>query len=212
MSEFEYHSIYKKYDMRGEISIGTGTVKVHNIFDLMPAFMRDADIVFCDTPGNGGALKSYYAKANISYEGVRYDAFAERLLNVIEEINPRIVFLEVFKGNRQRFEDAFRDRYSNVKVFDSMYYKKPQNKCWIIMASNAALPSVDFSGQDEEKIIERICNEIDFRCIADPCMGKGLVGYYADKAGKKFVGTELNYKRLAVLLERINTHRRGSIS
>lgn len=212
MSEFEYRGIYKKYNMSGEISIGTGKVKVHNIFNPMPGFMRDADVVFCDTPGNGGALKSYYAKAKISYEGVTYDAFADRLIRVIEEIDPRLVFLEVFKGNRKRFEDALRDRYRNVKVLDSTYYNKPQNKCWIIMASNEDLPSVDFSGQDEEKIIERICNEIDFRCIADPCMGKGLVGYYADKAGKRFVGTELNYKRLAVLLERINTQSRGSIN
>ena len=34
-------------------------------------------------------------------------------------------------------------------------------------------------------------------------MGRGLVGVNAYKNGKRFVGTELNHKRLAVLLERI---------
>ena len=36
-------------------------------------------------------------------------------------------------------------------------------------------------------------------------MGRGLVGVNAYKNGKRFVGTELNHKRLAVLLERIVT-------
>ena len=41
--------------------------------------------------------------------------------------------------------------------------------------------------------------------IGDLCMGRGLVGVNAYKNGKRFVGTELNHKRLAVLLERIVT-------
>ena len=39
-------------------------------------------------------------------------------------------------------------------------------------------------------------------------MGQGLVGWYANQAGKRFVGTELNPKRLAVLVESIETNKK----
>ena len=42
--------------------------------------------------------------------------------------------------------------------------------------------------------------------LGDFCMGRGLVGYYSNKAGKHFVGTELNKKRLAILLDMINNN------
>jgi hypothetical protein len=41
-------------------------------------------------------------------------------------------------------------------------------------------------------------------------MGRGLVGFYAHSDGRQFVGTELNYKRLAVLIERVKTGRKGT--
>jgi predicted RNA methylase len=41
-----------------------------------------------------------------------------------------------------------------------------------------------------------------FECVADLCMGRGLTGISAYKLGKKFVGTELNKRRLAVLIDK----------
>lgn len=54
---------------------------------------------------------------------------------------------------------------------------------------------------DEEDIIEWICKNEDYACIGDLCMGLGLVGLNAYRNGRKFVGTELNHKRLSVLLD-----------
>lgn len=209
---YNYHDIYKKYDMTGVIHIGNGTVKVHDIFDPLPDFMHEADVLFCDPPCNRGNLKSFYTKAELESRSEDYAPFENRLFEVIDEINPIIVFIEVFKANKDTFIAEISKRFSNVKVFDSMYYKNPKNKCWIIVGSNETLPNIDLNDIDEEKVIEKICFEVDFKCIADPCMGKGLVGFYANKAGKRFVGTELNSKRLAVLLERVSTGERGKIN
>ena len=38
-------------------------------------------------------------------------------------------------------------------------------------------------------------------------MGQGLVGWNAYKNGKKFVGTEINKKRLAVLVDKIEANK-----
>lgn len=54
---------------------------------------------------------------------------------------------------------------------------------------------------NQEKVIRYICNYHSYNCIGDLCMGTGLVGKYAFLNRKKFVGIELNKKRLALLVE-----------
>jgi hypothetical protein len=56
---------------------------------------------------------------------------------------------------------------------------------------------------DEEDIIGWVCANEDYGCIGDLCMGRGLVAVNAYKNGKKFVGTDLNHKRLSVTVEKI---------
>lgn len=210
--KWNYHDVYKQYNMDGDIHIGTGVVRVHDIFDATPDFMKEADVVFSDPPCSLGNLRSFYTKAEIEERTAQYFAFQKRFFAVIDEIHPRLVFLEVFKANKEAFIAELGVRYKNIKVFDSMYYRKPSNKCWIVMASNEPLPDIDLNGIDEEYAIERICEQIPFKCIADPCMGKGLVGFYANKYGKPFVGTELNKQRLAVCVQRVTTGERGKIN
>jgi len=209
---WDYGGAFERYDMSGEISVGNGTLKVHDIFDKIPDFMRKADVLFSDPPCSFGNLRSFYTKAEIEERTSQYFAFQKRFFAVLDEIRPRLVFLEVFKANKEAFVAELCVRYKNIKIFNNMYYRKPQNKCWIIMASNNSLPDIDLNGIDEEYAIEHICEEIPFECIADPCMGKGLVAFYANKYGKKFVGTELNKKRLAVCVERVVTGQRGKIN
>ena len=63
---------------------------------------------------------------------------------------------------------------------------------------------MDVYAMDEEKIIEFICKNIEYNCIGDICMGRGLVGLNSYLNNKNFVGIELNHKRLSVLLENIS--------
>lgn len=202
MKIFNYGNHYKKYDMSGEIKIGTGVVKVNDIFNGIPDFMNCADVVFVDPPCSKGNLKSFYTKNQEELKQT-YENFNTALFKAIDKISPRKVFFEVFKSNRNDIIDLLEKRYVNISITKSYYYFKESNVCWMIQASNEG---VDFNLPylDEQRIIEHICKELDFDCIADPCMGRGLVGFYANKYGKRFAGTELNKKRLAVLVERIN--------
>ena len=80
-SKYKYGDIFEKYNMDGEIHVGTGTVKVHDIFNPLPDFMKKADIIFCDPPYNKSALSSYYTKADLKGKGPEtFDAFFERFL------------------------------------------------------------------------------------------------------------------------------------
>ena len=205
MSKWNYGGYADKYDMNGVIQIGTGKVKVHNIFDPLPDFMREADTVIVDPPCSLGNINSFYTKAGRLDYQTSYMPFAMRLWEVIDEIAPKTVVMELFKSNRELMEAEAKRRYEYVDVYNSTYYHNKKNKCYIMVCTN----DYDFTnppleGMDEQDVIEWVCKNMEYECIGDPCMGRGLVGFYANKYGRRFVGTELNGNRLAVLLERIN--------
>lgn len=203
--KFDYGNFHLKYDMSGEIKTGTGIVKVNDIFDGIPEFMKQADVLFSDPPCSKGNLKSFYTKNETELLNT-YENFNTALFSVVGEINPKHVFFEVFKSNKEIIEGFVKERFKNISVTQSYYYGYKSRVCWIVQGANDELLTLPYL--DEQYMIEYICKNLDFDCIADPCMGRGLVGFYANKHNKRFVGTELNEKRLAVLIERIN---RGKI-
>jgi len=204
-NKWEYRSFYKKYKMDKEIKIGTGVVKVHDIFNPLPKFMQNADVIFTDPPCSQSNIRSFYTKADLELTN-DYKLFVNRFFECIKKINPQMVFFEVFKSNKDAFVEKTKSIYKFVKVYDSYYYNNRKNVCWILQGSNVDF-DLKINNINEDKFIEHICKTIDFNCIGDLCMGMGLVGFYANKYGKKFVGTELNKKRLACLIEHINQNK-----
>lgn len=67
----------------------------------------------------------------------------------------------------------------------------------------AAAIDYDFTGMDEAKVIALVGKVEQYTVMGDLCMGQGLVGLSAYDAGKPFVGTELNKRRLANLLKKL---------
>lgn len=202
---WEYGEVYKKYDMSGIINIGTGTVKVHDIFNPLPDYMKNSDVIFSDPPCSEGNLKTFYTKADLKKLKF-FEDFQKRFFECVDEIKPKTLFLEVFANNKNSFYNECLKRFKQVIVLDSYYYHNKKNKCWVYYCCDEIDPKIVelLNNRDEQKIIELICKNYNFECIGDLCMGRGLVGYYANKYNRKFVGTELNQKRLAVLIDRIN--------
>lgn len=211
MKEYTYNGYAEKYDMSGVIQMGTGTFCVHDIFDPTPDFMKRADVIFTDPPGSTALLNGFYSKAGKAPRAESYAAFLNRLFEVIAEIDPAFLYVEAFKFNLESIERELRSRFPFVQVNTNTYYKKAENRCWIIAGGKTALPDIQLDGIDEETAIEKICSCGAFGCIGDPCIGKGLVGYYANLSGLPFVGTELNKNRLAVLCDRLE-HGRGRMN
>lgn len=204
MTNWEYGGAYKKHDMSGEIALPNNSiVKVHDLTTGLPDFMKQADTVFVDPPCSTGNLRSFYTKADrdLLYP---FSEFEQALFAGIAEIAPKHLFVELFKSNGNAFMKRMGDMYRHVRVYDSHYYNKPANMCWIAHASNEPLPDYPIHGIDEAKAIAWICANHKYECIGDPCMGQGLVGKHAYINGRSFVGTELNPKRLAVLVDFIS--------
>lgn len=205
MADWDYGGAWRMHDMEGVIDLPNGScVQVHDITHGLPEFMRLADTLFIDPPCSTGNLKSFHTKADseLSYS---FGDFEDALFARINDIAPRHLFMEVFSSNKAVFIDRIKSLFHNVRIYDSFYYNKKTNKCWIIHASNEPIEEYPIDGIDETKAIKWIAENHSFSCIGDLCMGRGTVGWYAYLSGKRFVGTELNKKRLGVLVDRIRS-------
>ncbi len=204
--KFDYGNAYLEYPVDDFTFTDGSRLKVHNIFDPTPEFMKQADLLFVDPPWNEGNLRSFYTKNEDVLEDT-YSAFYHRLFEVIEEIQPMTAYVEIGKEYLADFIMEMRKHFKYVTFYNSSYYHTSKNHCYIVRGSfKAKKPRLD--GLDEENIIEWICENEAYTAIADPCMGQGLVALYASRAGKKFFGTEMNPKRLAVARKRVEHGRK----
>ena len=206
MPKWEYGEAYKRHPIGPDeiVQFDDGSqVKVHDIFSPLPSFMLEADLIFVDPPWNLGNLNTFYTKAErIDYQD-SFERFYKRLFACIAEIQPRICYLEVGKEYLSEFIREMKSLYKQVAFYNSTYYHSRDKLCYVVRGS-AKRKKLHLDYMDEEDIIKWICANEDYNCIGDLCIGRGLVGINAYQNGKKFVGTELNHKRLSVLLEKLS--------
>lgn len=175
-------------------------VAVHNLFDPLPDWMR-ADLLFVDPPWTLGNINSFYTKAGRSDYLRDFSVFADVLFRRIAEIAPRTAYIEI--GNRAvaEWEQRLLALFPHVQRWPVTYYRRhPTN---LLRGSLDGRCAHDYTGMDEARCIQAIARDERYQCIADPCMGRGQVGEAAYLAGHRFVGTELNKRRLACLLARL---------
>lgn len=204
MADWSYGGAYERHPCEtGLIVFEDGsTLKTHDINDGCPGFMKQADIIFTDSPWNTGNLRSFYTKAGKEMQHA-FGAFRVSLFDRIQEVNPRVCYLEIGKEFLPEFVLEMRRLYKYVTFYNSSYYHRAENHCYIVRGSNKARPVPKLDGMDEEDVVAWVCENEEYDCIGDFCMGQGLVAVNAAKNGKRFVGTELNHKRLAVTIERV---------
>lgn len=208
MTDWTYGGFAKKYDMSADkIEIGTGCVKVHDLMQPIPEWLT-GDIIFCDPPCSQANLQAFATKADKgALANNEYKLFEERLAAIFDKIAPKYIYLEVFQSNKDFWVGYLHERFNYMSIMHSYYYKKKTNHCWILAASHYGT-HLQMPYQDESDNIWNICYNSDKKLtICDPCMGMGLVGYWANYYGRKFTGTELNPHRLAYMIERINQGR-----
>lgn len=206
MPKWNYGNAYLRHPIDvGQVAVfeDGSMAKVHNIFDPSPEFMQQADLVFVDPPWNLGNLNTFYTKAGREDKQDSFERFYKRLFECIAEIGARTCYVEVGKEYLAEFVLEMKRLYNAVTFYNSTYYHRKENICYVVRGA-AKRKKLPLDYMDEEDIIAWICEHEDYSCVGDLCMGRGLVGVHARRNGKRFVGTELNPKRLSVLLERLH--------
>jgi DNA modification methylase len=206
MTKWLYGDAWEQFPIEeGEIwAIGNSKVAVHNIFNPLPDFMHNADLIFVDPPWNLGNINSFYTKAGRNDYLDSFDDFSKILFKRICDINPNTAYIEIGKQNIDNWYKRLISYFPFLHKWEVTYYKK--HLTYIIRGSKLNLIDYNFSGIDEAKCINIISKIENYNTIGDLCMGKGLVGIAAYNAGKNFVGTELNKRRLANLLQKLSKY------
>lgn len=186
---------------------GRSRVAVHNLFDPLPAFMLSADMLFVDPPWNLGNVNTFYTKAGRTDYLDSFFTFEDALFQRVRDIAPHTCYLEIGRQAVDRWHAELQRIYPVVQRWNVVYYRK--YPCCILRGSHRGPTDFDYTGMDEAKVIALAARIEDYTVLGDFCMGQGLVGLAAYDAGKPFVGTELNPRRLAVLLQKLA--KRGAV-
>lgn len=205
MANWNYGDAFLRHPIEyGETAIfdNGSMLMVNNIFDGLPVIMKNSDLLFVDPPWNLGNLNTFYTKADRTDYQESFEKFYLKLFDCIKKIEAEICYVEIGKENLHNFIIEMKKIYKYVTFYNSTYYHSKDKLCYVVRGSNKSKkPKLD--GMDEENIIQWICENEDYKCIGDLCMGRGLVAVNAYKNKKRFVGTELNKKRLSVTIERL---------
>lgn len=206
MNKWNYGGAHERFPIEDgelwEVDGGRGLLKVHDLYDELPHFTQTADMIIVDPPWNLGNVNTFYTKAEKQGEHQNtYHEFYVQLFKQIDVVNPHTIFIEIGKQNVENFIAELEQRFKFVQKWDITYYKK--YPCHYLRASNRSTTNFDYSNWDEWDAILKSLEIEDYETVLDLCMGQGLVAEGAYVNGKKFIGLELNKKRLAVVIERI---------
>lgn len=200
---YQYGDSWERYPMQaGEVwGWPDGSrVAVHDLFAPLPPWLR-ADLVFVDPPYNKAQYTGYYSKADLPRPDHDYNTFMQVLLARVAAMGARTLYVEMGSQTVAAWHGDLQRLYPHVQLWPVTYYRK--HPTWLLRGSHGGPTDYDYSGQDEAACIRLIAQRETYAVYGDPCMGRGLVGLAAYAAGKPFVGTELNPRRLAVLLDKL---------
>lgn len=105
---------------------------------------------------------------------------------------------------------AMRQQFRYVTFYNSTYYHRSTNHCYWVRGGSKRV-SRPLDGMDEADVIHWIAAHEEATCMGDLCLGLGLVAQAAQKVGRRFVGTEINPKRLAVVLESLGGYQMETV-
>ena len=204
MTKWSYGDSWEKYPIEpGELwrERGNGSlVMAHDLFNGLPAHMREADLIYCDPPWNTSNINAFYTKAGIQ-QTREFHSFADLLFTSIMAIHPGVCYIEIGKQNLKLFEAELKLMYPYVQTWEVTYYKR--NRSYLLRGGKYGFSQTNFTGMDDMHTPRAAMMTEQFTCVGDLCMGRGLTGTAAYRLGKRFVGTELNKRRLAVLIDEV---------
>lgn len=202
MADWTYGDSWERHPIApGEIwSDGKGSaVSVHDLRAGAPAFMIGVELIYTDPPWTQGNVNSFVTKAGLDSRVSSFAEFMDPLFAAVAEIRPQVCFLEVGQKHMEDFRVRLGSLFPSVQVWPITYYRK--NSCYLLRGGMSQ-SAKDYTGMDDERTPAEAISAERPASVGDICMGRGLTMLSAHRAGARFVGAELNQRRLAVAIDR----------
>jgi hypothetical protein len=190
---------------RGEVwAAGEHRVTCADITITSPVqVLGTPDLIYTDPPWNQGNVASFYTKAGQKGGGC-FTALREALMRVFQTAG--IVWAEMGKLHIDDFISQMEQAGGKLTHrFACTYYRT--KLVYLVRVSFLGGPDLPagvaerIEGADDANTPGLVmAAETWARIIMDPCTGRGLTGRTAHKYGRRFIGSELNPRRLANLL------------
>ncbi len=174
-------------------------VTVHDLREGPPGYMLRTEMVYCDPPWSLGNANAFITKAGMDSYLRGFDEFMDALFKCIEAISPVVCYLEIGRQHERDFAERLGVLFPSVQEWQITYYRR--QPCFLLRGGRTPV-SRDFSGLDDEDTPFAAIEAEGPGSVADPCTGRGLTLLAAHKHGTRFLGSELNRRRLAVALDR----------
>lgn len=199
--EWNYSGAWDSYPIQdGDIWVDSKTgsiVQAIDLFSGLPEHMREADMLYIDPPWNTGNINSFYTKAGMQDTRRRIGDFFDVLFSYALTIKPDVLYVEIGKQALEDVIERVGKVYPVVQHWGITYYKKLP--CFLVRGA-AQATDMDYTGMDDSRTPYAAVESESPTVVGDLCTGRGLIAEAAIQHGKKFVGTELNKKRLAETL------------
>lgn len=158
----------------------------------------DYDVIYCDPPWTQALHSGFYTKAGLKGQG----GVIHQTIGRIAELSKRAKLGMFLEGSIK--DTAVLDAAKAIigeprHTWQTTYYSKLPAVLYYFGESNLAK---DFSGMDDEHTPAEALGLFNGVRVFDPCTGRGLTSRSAYQTGNKFVGTELNPRRLAIAIKR----------
>ena len=116
MTNWDYGGAHKEYEIPVDgYRFDDGSIlKVHNLFEPLPKFMKQADLLFVDPPWNLGNINTFYTKANMEERLEDFEIFYKRVFECIGEIKPTTCYVEIGKEYLAEFVLEMKKLYKYV--------------------------------------------------------------------------------------------------
>lgn len=203
MNKWLYGDSWEKFQIKpGKLWVDQfgSKVMVNDLTKKLPDFMTEADMIYCDPPWNLGNVNSFITKNGGSDYHNSFDQFYEFLFDAIRHISARVCYVEIGNQYKEVFQNLLQKQYKMVQSWAIIYNRK--NPSYLLRAADEVI-TYDFTGIDDLFTPEIAIKIENCRVIGDLCTGRGLTAVSAMKQGKRFVGIELNQRRMAVTIEKM---------
>ena len=189
-------------------------VMVNDLRAGIPDWMLAADMVYCDPPWNQGNVNAFITKAGLDSYITSFSRFCDTLFAEIARIAPMVCYLEIGDAHVADFATRLMTMYPVAQAWEVTYYNK--HRCHLLRGavSDYCEHDYDRTGRGQNPQHRRWFGAAQRR--GRPLHGSGGSRPVAcHEHGVRFLGTELNPRRLAVAIDRVNKlggNYEGSIS